>query len=207
MVVFIKRLVCGPIATNAFLVGDSGTREAMLVDAPPGAAEALARSAEKQKPKVVIIVNTHGHWDHVVDNAAVAERTGAPLAIHRDDAAMLADGGTYGFDLPFEMRPSKADRVVAEGDILQAGGLSFTVLHTPGHTPGSICLYCAEENTLLSGDTLFDQGYGRTDLPGGDEGKMRVSLLRLSRLPADTRILPGHGEETTIGAQRWLSPE
>lgn len=201
---FIKKFVCGPIGTNSYLVGDAGTGEALLVDAPEGAAADAVGEAKRRGVRITMVVNTHGHWDHVFDNEPARKVTGAPLAIHKEDSGMLADGGLDGFALPYPVAPSRADRGLEEGEEVGSGEALFKVLHTPGHTPGSICLYSESKGVLFSGDTLFDQGYGRTDLPRSSEALMAASLRRLSRLPADTRFYPGHGEESTIGRQDWM---
>jgi glyoxylase-like metal-dependent hydrolase (beta-lactamase superfamily II) len=149
-----------------------------------------------------VVANSHGHIDHVFDNAAIVRSSGAPLAIHPDDAYRLDGRNSYGF----EVEPSVATRDLREGDQLRVGDLIFDVLHTPGHTEGSVCLYEERAGLLLAGDVLFAGSYGRTDLPGGDDDLMVASLARLARdLPDDVRVLPGHGPETTIGRERpWL---
>ena len=137
----------------------------MVVDPALGATAPVLAAARDLEVEIVSIVNTHGHWDHVADNAPLAEATGAPIAIHTADAARLGrPKGELG-PLPWEIPPSHADRLLTEGDTVQVGAITFTVLHTPGHTPGSICLYSAAWSLLISGDTLFAGSYGRYDLP------------------------------------------
>jgi len=201
---YIEKLTSGPIETNAFLLADENSREALVVDAPPGALDAIVRMCERAGFRLVFIVNTHGHWDHVADNSALKKATGATLAIHKLDAPLLATRGADGFQLPFSVEPSFPDRMLSEGDAVGFGDVNLEVMHTPGHTKGSICLYSKRDELLLTGDTLFDAGYGRTDLPGSSEKNMENSLKRLSLLPAATRVYPGHGELTTIGRQSWL---
>lgn len=196
--------VSGPISTNSYLVEDEGSGEAVLIDAPHEVAGHLAPFLARGI-RVIGLVDTHGHWDHVGDNAEVMRLTGAPLAIHSKDAGMLADGGAYGFELPFKVEPSKADRLLNEGDLVAFGSSSLEVWHTPGHTSGCICLYDALGGNLFSGDTLFDGSYGRTDLPNSSDRDMAKSLARLSALPGKTLVYPGHGEKTTIGEQKWLN--
>jgi len=195
--------VSGPIATNSYLIQDEGSKEAILVDAPHDVAERLNPALESGV-RISILVNTHGHWDHVGDNVAVLRKTSSLLAIHSADAPMLEDGGAYGFDLPFKVVPSKADRLLIEGEKVVFGSSSLEIFHTPGHTEGGICLYSEKENILFSGDTLFDGAYGRTDLPNSNVKEMVKSLARLSGLPPETRVFPGHGDSTTIGEQEWL---
>jgi glyoxylase-like metal-dependent hydrolase (beta-lactamase superfamily II) len=149
-----------------------------------------------------VIGNSHGHVDHIYDNAPLKRASGAPLAIHPDDAYRLDGRNSYGF----AVEPSTPDRDLREGEQLRVGNLVFDVLHTPGHTEGSVCLYEERHALLLSGDVLFAGSYGRTDLPGGSDADMVASLARLARdLPDGVRVLPGHGPETTIGQERpWL---
>lgn len=200
----IRTILAGPLDNNVLLVADRATRAAMVVDPALGATAPVLAAARNLEVEIVSIVNTHGHWDHVADNAPLAAATGAPIAIHTADAERLArPAGVLG-PLPWEIPPSRADRLLTEGDTVQVGAVTFTVLHTPGHTPGSICLYSAAWSLLISGDTLFAGSYGRYDLPGGDPDALQDSLARLAELPAATQVYPGHGGTTTIGAEDWL---
>jgi glyoxylase-like metal-dependent hydrolase (beta-lactamase superfamily II) len=192
----------GPWQTNAYLVWDGTSDDALVVDPGMGAAAPLAARATELGLRLHVIANSHGHIDHVFDNAALKRLSGAPLAIHPDDAYRLTGENVYGL----EMEPSVADRELREGGRLSIGQLEFAVLHTPGHTEGSVCLYEADRGLLLAGDVLFRGSYGRTDLPGGNDDQMVTSLTRLiNEIPPATRVLPGHGPETTIGAEApWL---
>jgi glyoxylase-like metal-dependent hydrolase (beta-lactamase superfamily II) len=192
----------GPWQTNAYLVWDGTSADALVVDPGMGAAAALVAEASELGLRVHLIANSHGHIDHIHDNAALKRSTGAPLAIHPDDAYRLSGANIYGL----EIEPSVADRELREGDQLDIGQLSFAVLHTPGHSEGSVCLYESARGLLLSGDVLFRGSYGRTDLPGGNDEQMVASLTRLLReVPAEARVLPGHGIETTMAAEApWL---
>ncbi len=200
----IRIIVVGPLDNNVLLVADRTAGAAMVVDPALGATAPVLEAARDLGVEIVLIVNTHGHWDHVADNAPLAQATGAPIAIHTADAARLArPKGELG-PLPWDIPPSHADRTLTEGDTVQVGAITFTVLHTPGHTPGGICLYSDVWSLLISGDTLFAGSYGRYDLPGGDPGALQASLVRLAELPAATQVYPGHGGTTTIGAESWL---
>jgi glyoxylase-like metal-dependent hydrolase (beta-lactamase superfamily II) len=192
----------GPWETNAFLVWDGRSPDALVLDPGMGSAVPLVERASANALRLHVVANSHGHIDHVFDNAAIVRSSGAPLAIHPDDAYRLDGRNSYGF----EVEPSVATRDLREGDQLRVGDLIFDVLHTPGHTEGSVCLYEERAGLLLAGDVLFAGSYGRTDLPGGDDDLMVASLARLARdLPDDVRVLPGHGPETTIGRERpWL---
>jgi len=192
----------GPWQTNAYLVWDGTSDDALVLDPGMGAADTLVAQVAELGLRLHLIANSHGHIDHVYDNAALKRASGAPLAIHPDDAYRLSGENIYG--LPVE--PSVADQELREGDTLAIGQLTFRILHTPGHTEGSACLYEAERGLLLSGDVLFRGSYGRTDLPGGDDAQMVASLTRLvHEIPPSTRVLPGHGPETTMAAESaWL---
>lgn len=185
----------GPWETNAYLVWDGRSADALVLDPGMGAAAALVERAAANGLRVHLIANSHGHIDHIFDNGPLMRATDAPLAIHPDDAYRLDGRNTYGFDL----EPVTASRDLDEGEQLEIGDLVFDILHTPGHTEGSICLYEERLGLLLSGDVLFAGSYGRTDFPGGNDEQMVASLARLARdIPAGVRVLPGHGQETTI---------
>ncbi len=200
----VQPLTGGPLDTNGWLIGD-GAGAAILADAPRDAASAVRAALARRGWTLSAIVLTHGHWDHIGDVAALVAATHAPVFAHAGDRDMLSRPDGLGGALPFEIAPVTPDRWLAEGDRVACGTGTFTVLHTPGHSPGGICLYDPGSAILVAGDTLFDGAYGRTDLPGASERRMWESLLRLSKLPPATRVLPGHGPETTIGAQSWLT--
>jgi glyoxylase-like metal-dependent hydrolase (beta-lactamase superfamily II) len=192
----------GPWQTNAYLVWDGRSPHALVVDPGMGAGAPLAARVVEAGLDLHVIADSHGHIDHVFDNAELHEATGAPIAIHPDDAYRLVGHNSYGF----EVRASTAQRDLRDGDEVRIGELAFSVLHTPGHTEGSVCLFEPRRAILLAGDTLFPSGWGRTDLPGGDEAQMVASLARLAaEIPADVRVLPGHGPETTMARELpWL---
>ena len=185
----------GPWQTNAYLVWDGSSSEALVLDPGMGAADPLMERLTANGLDLHLIGNSHGHVDHVYDNAALKRASGAPLAIHPDDAYRLSGRNNYGF----EVEPSTAERELRDGEQLRIGDLVFDILHTPGHTEGSVCLYEERRALLLAGDVLFAGSYGRTDLPGGSDEAMVASLARLAReLPPGVRVLPGHGPETTV---------
>lgn len=194
--------VFGPWQTNTYLLWDGRSTDALVLDPGMGAAEPVVARAEANGLRVHLIANSHGHIDHIFDNAPLMDGTGAPLAIHPDDAYRLDGRNSYGF----ELRPVTATVDLREGEQVRIGDLVLDVLHTPGHTEGSVCLYEERLGLLLSGDTLFAGAFGRVDFPGGDEGQMIESLGRLIReIPATVRVLPGHGAETTIGREvPWI---
>ena len=167
-----------------------------------GAAQPLTERVAANGLRLHLIANSHGHIDHIFDNAPLMRATGAPLAIHPDDAYRLGGQNNYGF----EVEPATASRDLAEGEQVRVGDLVFDVLHLPGHSEGSVCLYEERQGLILSGDVLFAGAFGRTDLPGGSDEQMVASLARLAReIPGDVRVLPGHGPETTMERELpWL---
>jgi len=192
----------GPWGTNAYLAWDGRSPDAMVLDPGMGAAQPLMERVTANGLRLHVVANSHGHVDHIFDNAPLVRASGAPLAIHPDDAYRLDGTNSYGF----EVERSVATQDLREGDQVRIGDLIFDVLHTPGHTEGSVCLYEERLALLLSGDVLFAGSYGRTDLAGGNDGQMVTSLARLARdIPPTVRVLPGHGAETTIERELpWL---
>jgi hydroxyacylglutathione hydrolase len=185
----------GPWQANAYLVWDGVSPDALVVDPGMGAAPVLMERVSANGLRLHLIADSHGHIDHIFDNSPLQRASQAPIAIHPDDAHRLAGENQYGFAI----EASSAQQDLRDGEQLRIGDLVFDVLHTPGHTEGSVCLYEERAGLLLSGDVLFAGSYGRTDLPGGDDHAMVASLRRLAeQIPQATRVLPGHGPETTI---------
>jgi glyoxylase-like metal-dependent hydrolase (beta-lactamase superfamily II) len=177
------------------VVDDRG--DALLID--PAMGERITIDAVREQGlRLVEILNTHGHPDHIYGNAAVKEATKARLAIHRLDAYRL---GPERPPTNLPIPPCDADDLFDEGALAYVADLNLTALHTPGHTEGSTCFYFAREKMLFSGDVVFKGSTGRWDLPGGDREQMERSLERLSRLPPDVTVYPGHGAPTSIGAE------
>ena len=204
----VKTLVVGPFASNCFIVGSESTRKGIIID--PGAdAKNILNTVRDQGFSIVLIVATHNHIDHVGALRSVKDATGAKYAVHEADAkeAMpVMFGRMMGLMLGSSLRaPPKPDRLLKDGDIIEIGDLKFKVLHTPGHSPGGISLL--SDGVVFSGDTLFNFGIGRTDLEGGDYGKLMDSIMtKLMVLPDSTIVYPGHGPETTIGAEKKWNP-
>jgi hydroxyacylglutathione hydrolase len=198
----IQRVV-GPIATNVYVLADERSREAIAIDTATPSLAWIADELAARDWTLKLIVSTHGHWDHIGDNAAVAEHTGADIAVHPLDRERLIH--PKAINAPFEIVPSVPAVELAEGGAVTFGEIRLRVLHTPGHTEGSVCLVHDDEGLLFSGDTLFAGGWGRVDLPGGDPALMVESLGRLLGLEDHVRVLPGHGQATTIARERpWM---
>ncbi len=192
----------GPWETNAYLVWDGRSPDALVLDPGMRAAKPLMERMTSNGLRLHLIANSHGHIDHIFDDAPLMRASDAPLAIHPDDAHRLDGRNNYGF----EVEAVTATRDLVEGEQLRIGDLVLDVLHAPGHTEGSVCLYEERLGLLLSGDVLFAGSYGRTDLSGGNDEQMVASLARLGReIPPAVRVLPGHGPETTMERELpWL---
>jgi len=205
--VIVEKLVVGPYASNCYIVGSQSNKDGMIID-PGDEAKRILKKVKGLKLDIKLIVLTHGHIDHTGALKEVKEATGAEVTVHTDDAQSLGRGGSLvsvlmpGLSYP---TPPPPDRLLKDGDSIDIGDLHFLVLHTPGHTSGGICLL--GEGVVFSGDTLFNYGIGRTDLPGGNYSQIMNSLqTKLMTLPDDTIVYPGHGPRTTIGAEREGNP-
>jgi len=195
--------VVGPVQTNVHLLADARTREAIAIDTAIPSLAWISDELAERGWTLKLIVTTHGHWDHFGENAAVAEHTGAPIAVHALDAYRLTEPQPLW--APFEIPPCVPAVDLAEGGEIRFGEIRLTVLHTPGHTEGSVCLWAEDEGLLFSGDTLFAGGWGRVDLPGASPEQMVDSLTRLTTFDDRLAVFPGHGPSTTIGRERpWM---
>ncbi len=196
----IKRLVVGPLETNAYIIGDETTRQALVVD-PGDEPDRILELIKDSGLEVTAIICTHAHFDHIGAAGDIKNATGAGILIHRDDLEgyeLVRDqAAMWGYDIDELPAP---DGFIEEGDNIRAGNLSFSAMHTPGHSPGGICLY--GEGVIVTGDTIFRGSVGRTDFPGGSVEKLRESFKRILALPDETVILSGHGPETTVGTEK-----
>lgn len=201
----IKSFVVGPIGVNCYVVSDADSGQGIIID-PGGNAEEILAYVRAEKIAVQAIINTHGHGDHIGANDAVRKATGAPLLLHAADQYMLTDArANLSAFMGYQALSGPPDRLLAEGDEIAFEGGSFRVVHTPGHSPGGICLI--GEGVVFSGDTLFAESIGRCDFPGGSEIELVRSVReKLLPLPDETRVYPGHGPETTIGWERRYNP-
>jgi len=191
------------VGTNVHLLADERSREAIAIDTAIPSLVWIRDELAARSWTLKLIISTHGHWDHIGDNAAVAAHTAAGIAVHPLDAHRLTNPQPLW--APFEIPPSIPAVELAEGGEIRFGSIVLGVLHTPGHTEGSVCLLASDAGMLFSGDTLFAGSFGRVDLPGGDSAAMVESLARLRVLDDGLAVLPGHGAATTIGRERpWL---
>jgi hydroxyacylglutathione hydrolase len=197
----------GPAATNGYVVADKLGGHALLIDAPQSAADAMVEQARQWNTPVAYLINTHAHWDHYWDNAAILRLTKAKFGIHADSAPLFALPQAKMFGIDEDIAPSTPDFFLEEGQPLETGDLKFEILHCPGHCPGSVVLFERREQVAFVGDVLFAGSIGRTDLPGGDhETLLRSIREKLLPLSDDVAVLPGHGPGTTIGRERRTNP-
>ncbi len=206
----VRTFPVGLLQCNCTVIGDEVTKEAIIVD-PGDEPESVLAALRAEGLTCKAILITHTHLDHVGGNQAVKDKTGARLMLHEADLPLYdnlkAQAEWMGGMVPAPVRADVDDHI-HQGDLVKAGALAAEVLHTPGHTPGSLCFHLAgDEPLLLSGDTLFAGGIGRTDLWGGDfEQEIASIRSRLLALDDKTRVIPGHGPETTIGRERRKNP-
>ena len=200
-------LAVGPLRCNCSVIGDEATREAIVID-PGDDIEDVLALVRKHNLQVKQIVVTHAHIDHVGGAMKLRTATGAPILLNQNDYALLKmldiQAAWIGVPVPGKV---EIDRSIGPSDSIKAGSLEASVIYTPGHTEGSVCLYFPAEKKLIAGDTLFAGSIGRTDLPGGSYEKIIRSLHNhVLTLPDETIVIPGHGASTTIGAERESNP-
>ncbi len=196
----IKRFAVGPLETNAYIVGDESTGQAIVID-PGDEPDRILEVINSEGLKVIAIVCTHAHFDHIGSAGDIKEATGAKILLHNEDLETYElakdQAALWGYSVEDLPQP---DRYLSEGDELKIGNMNLRVMHTPGHSRGSICLY--GEGILITGDTIFQGSVGRTDFPGGSMEHLKNSFRRLIELPDDTKVFSGHGPETTIGREK-----
>lgn len=202
---FLETLIVGDLQMNCYLFGCNVTKEAVIID-PGGDADYIMGVVSEYNASVKAIILTHGHYDHIAAVSELRTDLACPIMIHRGDADALTNPMINLSALSGEsIICPPADRILEEGDRISVGNLMLEVIHTPGHTRGGICLKYA--NLLFVGDVLFNSGIGRTDLPGGSFDQLERSIVsKIYTLPADTVVLPGHGEETTVGYEKQRNP-
>lgn len=201
----VEPLIVGQLATNCYLAWCPETLKAIVID-PGDAGDYIAEKILALKIKPELIVATHGHFDHVLAATELKLAFNIPFLINKKDEFLLKRSqktAEFFTRIKADLSPT-ADHFIKEGDIIEFGKQKLRVIETPGHTPGSICLYGS--NILFSGDTLFADGVGRTDLGGGNQKQLETSLKKIFILPADTVVYSGHGKPTTIGAEKQHLP-
>ncbi|WP_373500637.1 MBL fold metallo-hydrolase [Desulfococcus sp.] len=201
----LKSMEVGPIMANCYILGCEETMEAAVID-PGGDPDRILQMLKGLGLAVKLIINTHGHFDHVGANKRLKDATGAPICIHREDAPMLAhlSQAAASFGLSAENSPTP-DQMPGDGDTLTFGRITLKVIHLPGHSPGGIALQTGD--AVFVGDTLFSGSIGRTDLPGGDFNQLINSVRsKLFTLPDETQVYCGHGPATTIGREKRYNP-
>jgi glyoxylase-like metal-dependent hydrolase (beta-lactamase superfamily II) len=201
----IKAIPSGPFETNAYVLGCPDFHLALIIDPAPDSSASIIDYLTKNNLKPEKILLTHSHWDHIADVACLKKHYHIPVLIHEEDAKNLEMPGSDGLPCWISIEGIKADSYLNEGDNINCGNLSFIVIHTPGHSPGCICLYEEKQNVLISGDTLFKGSIGNLSFATARPKKMWESLKKLGKLPPSTKVYPGHGPSTTIGIESWLS--
>ncbi len=193
----IFKFTVGAMGTNSYILLDDKTKKAALID-PGDEPDRLISVLKTKDASLSYIILTHGHFDHIMALDKIKKKTGAPILIHRDDAVMLEDRALSLLDRfgNSDIEVPRADRFLSDGEIITLGDSEIKVIHTPGHTPGSVCLLIGDE--LMSGDTLFRESIGRYDFPGGDYGAIITSLEKIVSLGVKGKIYPGHGMSTTL---------
>ncbi len=201
----VKSLPVGPLQVNCYIVACPRTKKALIID-PGDEAQKILQLLEQEELNPAMLVNTHGHFDHVGGNSLIIEKTGIEFCMHKEDLPLLKQASRQAASYGLQVMESPAPTCFLQnGDVVEIGDLSFEVIHTPGHSPGGICLY--GQGHLFSGDTLFAGSIGRTDLPGGDMQQLLGHIRsQLMVLPEATVVHPGHGPESTIGAEQQFNP-
>lgn len=199
-----KTLAVGNMETNCYLVWCRDSKEAIVID-PGFEGERILAAIKASGLKIKYIVNTHGHVDHIGGNQALRSALGVPIAIGKEDAWMLEEPkGNLSVFMGGALQSPAAQVLLAEGDCLEFGSCSLRVIEAPGHTPGGIALY--GHGMLFSGDTLFAGSVGRSDFPGGDTRQLTKSINKFLLLPKETKVLPGHGPESTLALEQESNP-
>lgn len=198
----VQAFPSGPFETNAYLIACEKTREAAIIDPAPGSKESLLKYLKNYTPKKIII--THSHWDHIVDTSFLKSQLKIPVYIHPLDAPNLINPGSDGLPCWMAIEGVNPDGFLNENDSIQLGEETLIVIHTPGHSPGGICLWNESAGILISGDTLFKGSIGNLSFPTCNAELMWKSLERLAKLPPETIVYPGHGPSTIIAKESWL---
>ena len=200
----IETFPSGPFATNAYIVFCSKTKKALIIDPAPESAEDLSNYLKKNNLDPDKIVLTHSHWDHLGDLKKIHSLYPVEVYVHHEDQENVKNPGSDGLPMFLQIEGVEPGCLLSDGDTIELGELKFEVIHTPGHTPGGICLYSKDQKVLISGDTLFKGSIGNLSFPTAEPERMWESLDKLAKLPGQTKVYPGHGEMTTIQDEPWL---
>ncbi len=201
---FIQAFSCGPFYTNAYVVACARTNQAAIIDPSPDSAKNIQSFLLQHHLNAEKILLTHSHWDHIADVKPLKDQNKILLYIHPLDAPNLRNPGIDGLPCWLTIPPIEPDILIEEGMQISVGQLIFQILHTPGHSPGSVCFYESQQQVLFSGDTLFRGSIGNLSFPTSQPSLMWLSLTKLAQLSSHTRVFPGHGLETTIEAEYSL---
>lgn len=200
----VKKYICGPLSTNCYLIVCEKTKKAAVIDPAMGSFSQIQTTLEQNPWDLSYLFLTHSHWDHIVDMALFREHFSVPIYVHAQDANNVGEPGIDKVPMMVSFPGAKVDQFFQDQQIVPLGEISLQVIHTPGHSPGSICLYAEKEKILFSGDTLFRRAFGNIHLPTSSPQEMKDSLEKLSHLPKDTQVYPGHGERTTLGEEEEI---
>ncbi len=202
----IQTYVLGMVSTNCYIIYNENTKEAIVID-PPDHAPAIADKLKRKDLTPVAVLLTHGHFDHIMAAGDLAESFHIPILAGEAEKELLADANLNGSRMVRKNYELKGVEFVKDNELLTLGGMKIKVMYTPGHTAGGVCYYFEEEKILISGDTLFLESIGRTDLPTGNAGTLLESIHgKLMILPDEVAVYPGHGDRTTIGHERIHNP-
>ncbi len=204
--IVIDNLVLGIIATNCYLLMNKETRELVIID-PAAQADTIENLVQKMKAEPAAVLLTHGHFDHMLAAEGLKNRFSIPVYAFEREQEILENAEDNLSDRWAKAYTMKADYLMKDKEELNLAGIRFHVIYTPGHTKGSVCFYLPDEGVLFSGDTLFAEGYGRTDLPTGSITQMKESISALlTTLPSETKVYPGHGRTTEISVEKRYNP-
>jgi glyoxylase-like metal-dependent hydrolase (beta-lactamase superfamily II) len=202
----LQSYVIGMVGTNCYIVTNEIAKEAIIID-PPEKAPVIESKLKEQEVTPVAILLTHGHFDHIMAAGDLRESFHIPVLAFEAERGLLGDANYNGSRMVRRNYTLEADQYFKDKEVLTLAGIKIKVLHTPGHTAGGVCYYFEEEKILISGDTLFRESVGRTDLPTGNHGILMDSIRRqLMALPDEVTVYPGHGDKTTIGYERTHNP-
>lgn len=205
VVMILEIFISGPLQNNVIVVGCEETKKAVIFDPAFDSFSLIDDFLNKHGLKPVMILLTHSHWDHVANCNLLQKKYNIPLYVHELDAGNVRNPGIDNVPLLQPVEGADVDGFLKDGEKIRVGKLCFEVIHTPGHSPGGVSFYEKEHKILISGDTLFHNSMGSLSLPTANQRDMFQSLKKLSKLPLDTKVIPGHGEITSIKEEGWLN--